>query len=137
MGGSRGGLVQADGSAGGRLYRSCVSRLRSFGHALRGLWVARTGPNFKIQLAGAAAVAVLASAYGLRRTHLALVILAATAVLAAELMNTAIERVCDLVDDLHGVGRDDRIRDIKDLAAGAVLLVCAGAAAVGVLVFLP
>ena len=114
-----------------------MSRLRSFGHALRGLWVARTGANFKIQLAGAAAVALLASAYGLRRTHLALVILAATAVLAAELMNTAVERVCDLLDDLHALGRDDRIRDIKDLAAGAVLVVCAGAAVVGVLVFLP
>ncbi len=102
---------------------------------MRGVWVARTGANFRIQLAGAAAALVVAAAYGLRRTHLALVVLAIVAVLAAELLNTAIERVCDLIEQVNGLGWDERIRDIKDLSAGAVLLICAGAAVVGAIVF--
>jgi diacylglycerol kinase (ATP) len=112
-----------------------MARILSFQYALRGIWVARTGPNFRIQLAGAGAASILAAAFGVRRTHLGLVILGIVAVLSAELLNSAIERICDLVADLHGLGWDARIRDVKDLAAAAVLVVCAGAAAIGVVVF--
>jgi diacylglycerol kinase len=133
-------LVQNAGSAGWGPYSAAVGwlfeRVRSFRPALRGLWVARTGANLRVQVAGAGAASVLAAAYGLRRTHLALVIVTIAAVLGTELINTAIERACDLIADQHGLGRDPRIRDIKDIAAAAVLVVCAGAAGVGVLVFL-
>lgn len=57
------------------------------------------------------------------------------AVLSAELMNTAVERVCDLVAQLQGIGFDARIRDIKDLAAGSVLIVALGALFNGVYMF--
>jgi diacylglycerol kinase len=128
--------VRTAGYAGTGTYSARVGeRVRSFGHALRGVWVARTGANYRIQLAGAVAAAGLAVVYGLRRTHLAVVVMSIAAVLAAELVNTAIERPCDLVDQVHSLGHDARIRDIKDLAAGAVLLVCAGAVVVGVIVF--
>jgi diacylglycerol kinase len=115
---------------GGRL-------VRSFGFATRGIWVARSGANFKIQLVVAAVVVFLAAAYGITGSHLGLVVLSITAVISAELMNTAVERVCDLIDELHGLGQDPRIRDIKDLAAAAVLVVALGAAANGVIVFGP
>jgi diacylglycerol kinase len=68
---------------------------------------------------------------------LGLVIVSITIVISAELMNTAIERLCDLVVQLHDLGWDPRIRDIKDLAAGAVLTVAAGAATNGVITFGP
>jgi diacylglycerol kinase len=110
-------------------------RLLSFRYALRGIWVARTGPNFRIQMAGAGAAGILAAAFGVRRTHLGLVILSIVVVLSAELLNSAIERICDLVAELHSLGCDARVRDIKDLAAAAVLVVCVGAAGIGVLVF--
>lgn len=112
-----------------------VLRMLSFRYAFRGIWVASTGSNFRLQLAGAGAAGILAVAFGLRRTHVGLVILAIVAVLSTELLNTAIERICDLVAGLHGIGWDARIRDIKDLAAGAVLVVAVGAAALAVLVF--
>ena len=112
-----------------------VLRAFSFRYALRGIWVARTGSNFRIQIAGAGAAGILAAAFGVRRTHLGLVVLSIVAVLSAELLNSAIERVCDLIADLHGLGCDTRIRDVKDLAAAAVLVVCVGAATIGVLVF--
>lgn len=61
------------------------------------------------------------------------VVIVIAMVLAAEAVNSAIERTADFVK----AERDDRKRDIKDLAAGAVLLCAIGAAVVGVIVFLP
>ena len=58
----------------------------------------------------------------------ALVILASSAVLAAELFNTAVERLADhLHPDLH-----PEIRLVKDCAAGGVLISSAGAVAVAI-----
>ena len=110
-------------------------RMLSFRYAFRGIWVAGTGANFRLQLAGAGAACILAAAFGVRRTHVGLVILSVVAVVSAELLNTAIERICDLVAGLHGIGWDARIRDVKDLAAAAVLVVAVGAAAIGIIVF--
>ncbi len=50
-------------------------------------------------------------------------------VLAAELFNTAIEELCDLVQPQS----DPRVKRIKDVAAGAVLLLSVGALWVAVL----
>jgi diacylglycerol kinase len=118
--------------------RAQVVRLaRSVGFAARGTRIAGSGANFRIHLAATAVVAVLTAAYGLTGTRLALVAGATAAVIAAEMLNTAVERLCDFVADLHGIGQDPRIRDIKDLAAGAVLVVAACAAGIGVIVFGP
>jgi diacylglycerol kinase len=110
---------------------------RSFGFAARGIWVATTGRNLRIQLFAAAVVLFLTVGYGLTGSHLGLVVVSITAVISAELMNTAIERLSDFIARLHGIDEDPRIRDIKDLAAGAVLVVAIGAAVNGVIVFGP
>jgi diacylglycerol kinase len=52
-------------------------------------------------------------------------------VLGAEGMNTSIERLCDL----HSTSPDSRIAIIKDLSAGAVLLICIFAIIEGMLIF--
>ena len=109
-------------------------RLRSFGYAFRGLTVGWAGPNFRIQVAAGVTVVFLAGVYSVTRTDLGLLLVAITIVLSAELANTAVERVCDLIAELHGIGFDARIRDIKDLAAAAVLVAALGAAAIGVTV---
>jgi undecaprenol kinase len=58
----------------------------------------------------------------------ALVILASSAVLTAELFNSAVERLADhLHPDLH-----PEIRLVKDCAAGGVLITSAGAAGVAI-----
>jgi undecaprenol kinase len=56
----------------------------------------------------------------------ALALLASSAVLAAELLNTAIERLADV---LHPA-QSDSIRIVKDCAAAAVLIAALGALAV-------
>jgi len=111
-----------------------AKRIRSFGHALAGWLVAlRTEANFQIQVV-AAVVAVAASWYfNVSTTEWLIVILTIAGVLAMELVNSAIERLADWVQPAH----DARIKVIKDLAAGAVLLVACAAAIVGLIIFVP
>lgn len=60
---------------------------------------------------------VLAAAFALRAWVDLLLILVVTAfVLVAEMMNSAVEALCDFVESRH----DERIRVIKDIAAAAV-----------------
>ncbi len=113
---------------------SIVARARSFRHAWRGIGIIfRTQHNAWIHAVIGAAVVVLG--VWLEITHLewGLIILAITAVLAAEGFNTALEIDIDLTSpDEHPYARDT-----KDVAAGAVLLTVIGAVVVGVLVFVP
>lgn len=110
---------------------------RSFGFALRGVRVAVAGRNFRIHLVAMAVVIALVVAYGVTGTQLGVVVLSTAIVISTELINTAIERLCDFIAELHGIDRDPRIRDIKDLAAAGVLVVALGAAVNGVIVFGP
>lgn len=59
----------------------------------------------------------------------AIVTLVAINVIAAELINTAIETLCDRIHPDH----DPAIKLIKDIGAGAVLVVSAGAIVIGIL----
>lgn len=52
---------------------------------------------------------------------------------AAEAINTSIEQLCDVVTLEH----HDGIRIAKDVAAGAVLVIAATAAIIGLTIFLP
>jgi diacylglycerol kinase (ATP) len=61
------------------------------------------------------------------------VVFAIGLVLAGEAINSAIERLSDVVQP----ERDDRIRDVKDISAGAVLICAITAAIIGFIVFLP
>ena len=77
------------------------------------------------------AVVVAAVMVGLSPVEWAVVAGGIASVLAFESFNTAIERLADAVDSEP----NSLIGEIKDLAAGASLLVSIGAAAVGVSVF--
>jgi undecaprenol kinase len=64
-------------------------------------------------------------------TEWALVLLCIGAVTGAELLNTAVEKLCDR---LHP-GQDRQIGLVKDMAAGAVLMFAIVSAAVGSVIF--
>lgn len=51
----------------------------------------------------------------------------------AELLNTAIENIADLITNNY----DPRIKRIKDMAAGAVLIAAICSATIGLLIFIP
>jgi diacylglycerol kinase len=108
--------------------------LRSFHFAFRGLGhVLARERNARIHLA-AGVVALAASVWlGLDRAGIALVVLAIALVLAAEVFNTVVERVLDLLHPDHS----ERVRAIKDMSAAAVLVTALGALAVATLLLLP
>jgi len=110
------------------------ARLRSFGHAIRGIGVLlRTQPNARIHAAATILVIVAGVLIGISRIEWALIALAVAIVWAAEALNTAIEFLVDLVSpDLHPLAAK-----AKDVAAGAVLVAALGSAIVGVMVFGP
>ncbi|MDY0343373.1 MAG: diacylglycerol kinase family protein [Lentimicrobium sp.] len=54
-------------------------------------------------------------------------------VIALELINTAIEKLCNVIQP----EKDERIRIIKDISAGAVLWVAIMALIAGLLIFIP
>lgn len=93
------------------------------------LWAVKTQGHMLFHLL--AAIMVLVGALVLRLTlhEFALLALAITLVLFAELVNTAIEVTVDLVTpDFHPLAQR-----AKDVAAGAVLLACVGALVLGYL----
>jgi len=100
------------------------SFLTRLGFALRGLGSAlRTEASLRVQ--AVALVAAFAALALLRPGPVwwALVVLASAGVLAAELLNTALEQLADL---LHPQDHP-RIRLLKDCAAAAVLIASLGA----------
>lgn len=89
--------------------------------------------NAKIHLAVAFLVLLLGIMLGISSAEWAAVFFAVLIVFLAEIMNTAIEKTLDLIDDKH----NPRIRIIKDMTAGAVLIAACGAVIVGIAVFWP
>lgn len=111
-----------------------TARLRSFGHAFRGLKILlQTQHNARIHALATIVVAAAGAFARISLTEWALIALAIACVWAAEAVNTAIESAVDLVSpDLHPLAAK-----AKDVAAGAVLVTAIGAALVGGIVFVP
>ena len=99
----------------------------------RGDWFCiRHERNFRVHMAVAAYVLLLAPYFSLSRGEWAALLAVVALVLAAEAVNTAVEQVVNLASPR----RRTRARVAKDVAAGAVLLCAAGALAAGLFLFL-
>ncbi len=95
--------------------------------------VLRTQRNARIHLGAAAAVIVAALVLRLPGLEVALLVACITFVFTAEMINTVVEAIVDLLSpDYHPLAKV-----AKDVAAGAVLVSAAGAAAIGAIIFLP
>lgn len=111
-----------------------ASFLKSIKHSLHGVrHVFRHERNARVHLA----MAILAFIFGVMlkvsAAELAAVFFAVIIVFLAEVFNTAIERTLDLID-----GRENpRIKLIKDMSAGAVLIAAVAALIVGAAIFTP
>ena len=108
--------------------------LRSFRFAFRGVGVLfREEHNAWVHLFATILVIAAGFIFQISQIEWALVAFAIGLVFAAEILNSALERLCDIVQP----EQDKRIGDIKDLCAAGVLLCALAAAAIGLLVFLP
>jgi diacylglycerol kinase (ATP) len=111
-----------------------MSLLKSFGYARNGFIVAvREQQNLKIHLVAAAIVIVLGFYYKIATAHWCVLLIMIGLVISAELINTAIENLTDLVTkDRHPLAGK-----VKDIAAAAVLVLSVISVIVGILIFAP
>ena len=110
------------------------ARLRSFRYAFAGLrLLLREEHNARIHATITVLVVVAGIVLRVSPVEWGVLVICIGMVLSAEAFNSAIERIADYLT----TERDERIRDIKDLAAGAVLLCAITAAIVGLIVFVP
>ncbi|PIF46404.1 diacylglycerol kinase (ATP) [Chryseobacterium sp. 52] len=105
---------------------------KSFLNAFHGIFqMIKTERNFQIELVAFFINLFLIFYFKLSVSDTVLIIIASAGVLSAEIFNTAIERICDVIQPDF----DKRIGFIKDIAAGAVLLMALGSVVVGILVY--
>lgn len=108
--------------------------LMSYTYAFRGIWVAfRYEPNMAIHVLAAVVVIVANLVLDVGRTEWLITLMLIGIVWMAEVFNTAIEKLADRVTKEH----DPLIAKAKDLAAGAVLIVCIVAVICAVIIYYP
>lgn len=106
--------------------------IQSFNWAIEGLvWTLRHQLNMQIHFAIAVIVVVASLVFAVTRVELLLVFAAITFVFIAEMLNTAVEHVVDMITD----ERHPTAKIVKDVAAGAVFVAALNALAVAYLVF--
>lgn len=112
--------------------RRSKSLLESFNFAFEGvIHVLRNERNLRIHFAIALGVIIAAVAFDVTRLELVALLLTIAFVLIAEMLNSALEAVVDLVTP----SVEPLAKIAKDVAAGAVLVATMTAVAVGYLIF--
>ncbi|MEW6739223.1 MAG: diacylglycerol kinase [Nitrospirota bacterium] len=106
----------------------------SANNAIEGiLHAAKTQRHLRYHFYSAVAVLVLSYILGVARTDFLIISIAVILVLLAEMINTAIEYVVDMISPEHS----EKARVAKDVAAGAVLITAFGAAVLGYIILFP
>ncbi len=113
---------------------SLSNRIKSFGYAVEGIIIFfKTQHNAWIHAFAAIIVVVLGLVLKINNNEWCLVVIAITMVIAAEMLNTAIEFLTDIASpDYH-----EMAKKVKDVAAGAVFVTAIAAVVIGLIVFLP
>lgn len=108
--------------------------LNSYKYALRGIWLAfRHERHMGFHLVGAMAVLIVNCLLGISKTEWLITVLLIALVWMAEIFNTALEKLADRVTMEH----DPMIGQVKDLASGAVLILCIAAVACAIIIYWP
>ena len=108
--------------------------VKSFHYAFRGvIRLLANEQNARIHAMITIIVGMLAYVLDVTRIEAAVLFMAVILVFAMEIINTAIEKICNEVDLKH----NENIAVIKDGMAGAVLIASVIATVVALLIFLP
>lgn len=108
-------------------------QLKSFKNAFKGIFAAfRAESHMRFHLVAAIFVLLFAYISEMNLSQWAILLLTIGCVFSAELINTAIENLCDL----YSTEYNPLIGKIKDIAAGAVLILAVLAAGVALCLFL-
>jgi len=116
------------------MFKTFNRRHHSFSHALSGLyWVLIHHLNFRIHIIISAIVLVAALYFNLSSTEFIIIVFTIMFGLSAELINTSIETMTDLITKEWR----EEAKIAKDVSAGMMLLVAFGAMIVALTLFLP
>jgi diacylglycerol kinase len=115
-----------------RLFINVKKNIRSYTYAIRGVLLMFQGENnFRIQLIAAVIAIALGIKLNISVMHWLFIISMISLVLMAETFNSALEK---LIDHLHP-DQHKQIGIVKDMSAGAVLIIALGSAIVGIIIF--
>lgn len=110
------------------------NRLKSIGYAFKGMFLLLwTEASIKIQFFIALLVTAAGFYFNISPTEWMVQLLAIGLVMGVEGLNTAIEKLSDYIQPEH----DQKIGVIKDISAGAVMIVSIIASIVGLVIYLP
>ncbi len=110
------------------------SRISSVVHACHGIAAAmKTEANMKIHASVALLVTLAALFFDVSTVEWMILLICIGWVFIVEMINTSIEALCDVVT----MEEDPKIKLVKDVSAGAVLVSAIMASIIGLLIFLP
>ena len=122
------------GSASRQKHKSTTQTIaKSFGHAFDGIFAGLEERNMKIHCTMAALVAFFGLILHISVTEWCICFVLFGLIMGLELVNTAIEALCDLVTQEY----KPLAKRAKDTAAGAVLIASIMAATAGLIIFIP
>ncbi|MDH6254319.1 diacylglycerol kinase [Chryseobacterium sp. H1D6B] len=105
---------------------------KSFLNAFRGVFLMiKSERNFQIEFSAFLINLFLIFYFKLSSIDTAIILIVSFGVLSAEIFNTAIEKICDIIQPDF----DKKIGFIKDIAAGAVILMAVLSILAGVLIY--
>ncbi len=108
--------------------------MKTFKHAIDGIiYVFKKEQNFRIHIIVTIFVIIAGILFSLDKTEWMIIIIAISIVTALELVNSAIEYLCDFVSPNY----HDKIKRIKDASAGAVLISAIGVFVLALVIFVP
>lgn len=111
-----------------------VNRIKSVGFALRGAWLLiRTEASIKVQVFIAIVMTAAGFYFEISNVEWMIQILTIAVILGIEGLNTAAESISDYIQPEF----DTKIGFIKDISAGAVMLVSIAATIIGCIIYLP
>ena len=102
-------------------------------YALAGLRCARSERSLRIEIICGIFAVILGAILGINRIEWMFILLAMALIIGLELINTAVEKLADKITE----EKDNDIKKIKDVAAGAVFFASLCALIIGVLIFTP
>ncbi len=113
---------------------SIGDRIKSFKFAIKGIFsFFKTEHNAWIHLLATIVVIASGFVFKINNTEWCWIIVAIALVIITEMINTAIEILCDIISKEI----DPQIKKIKDISAGAVLIASIAAIVIGLIVFIP
>lgn len=102
-------------------------------YALNGVQLAANGYNLRIMIITGMSVIIMAALLKINNYEWCIIILCIMTTLSAEIMNSAIESMCDFIQPSY----NKEIGIVKDLAAGSVLILSIGSTIIGLIILGP